>query len=123
MEKIIETDRLILTRLTDTTLEGRDVQWFHENWSDTDATAWRYVRLLLSPQCIWLPYRLDTLPSPISILFRIYSSFSSAVLDDGDLCDLLHALRYLFFSGILFTFATITIQVSSIPANICIHTE
>lgn len=38
---IIETPRLLLVRLTDTSEGSQHVQWFHENWSDDAATAWR----------------------------------------------------------------------------------
>lgn len=41
LESIIETSRLRLTRLTDTSTGSRDLQWYHENWSDPEATKWR----------------------------------------------------------------------------------
>ncbi|KAH7394570.1 GNAT domain-containing protein [Pyrenochaeta sp. MPI-SDFR-AT-0127] len=37
---IIQTARLVLVRLTDTSEGSQHVQWFHENWSDDAATAW-----------------------------------------------------------------------------------
>lgn len=37
---IIHTPRLTLVLLTDTAEGSRHVQWFHENWTDLDATAW-----------------------------------------------------------------------------------
>lgn len=40
---VIETPRLRLVRLTDTTPGSQHVQWFHENWSDPVATGWRYA--------------------------------------------------------------------------------
>lgn len=40
MDTIIHTPRLILIRLTNTTPGSQHVQWFHENWSDPEATAW-----------------------------------------------------------------------------------
>jgi RimJ/RimL family protein N-acetyltransferase len=40
MQAIIQTPRLTLILLTNTTLGSQHVNWFHENWSDADATAW-----------------------------------------------------------------------------------
>jgi RimJ/RimL family protein N-acetyltransferase len=40
MQAIIQTPRLTLILLTNTTLGSQHVKWFHENWSDPDATAW-----------------------------------------------------------------------------------
>jgi RimJ/RimL family protein N-acetyltransferase len=36
----IQTPRLTLLRLTDTSPGSQHVQFFHENWTDPDATAW-----------------------------------------------------------------------------------
>jgi RimJ/RimL family protein N-acetyltransferase len=36
----ITTPRLTLIRLTDSSSGSQHVQWFHENWTDVDATAW-----------------------------------------------------------------------------------
>jgi RimJ/RimL family protein N-acetyltransferase len=36
----IQTPRLTLLRLTDTTPGSQHIQLFHENWTDPDATAW-----------------------------------------------------------------------------------
>lgn len=36
----IQTPRLNLVLLTDTSEGSQDVQWFHEDWTDLDATAW-----------------------------------------------------------------------------------
>lgn len=40
MQSIIQTPRLTLILLSNTSPGSQHVQWFHENWSDTDATAW-----------------------------------------------------------------------------------
>ncbi|KAF1851407.1 uncharacterized protein K460DRAFT_401428 [Cucurbitaria berberidis CBS 394.84] len=40
MNSIFETPRLLLIRLTDTSEGSQHVQWFHENWSNDEATAW-----------------------------------------------------------------------------------
>ncbi|KAF2006739.1 hypothetical protein P154DRAFT_542081 [Amniculicola lignicola CBS 123094] len=40
MEGYIETERLKLIRLAETSEGSQHVQWFHECWSDDDATAW-----------------------------------------------------------------------------------
>jgi RimJ/RimL family protein N-acetyltransferase len=40
MQAIIQTPRLTLILLTTTTPGSKHVNWFHENWSDPDATAW-----------------------------------------------------------------------------------
>ncbi|KAH8728285.1 GNAT domain-containing protein [Phaeosphaeriaceae sp. PMI808] len=39
-QPIIHTPRLTLILLSDTSPGSQHVQWFHENWSDPDATAW-----------------------------------------------------------------------------------
>ncbi|KAH7391123.1 GNAT domain-containing protein [Phaeosphaeria sp. MPI-PUGE-AT-0046c] len=40
MQPIIQSSRLTLIRLIDTSNGSQHVQWFHENWTDTDATIW-----------------------------------------------------------------------------------
>jgi len=46
----IETSRLRLIRLTDTSTGSQHVQWFHEDWSDDITTSWRYASALPSIQ-------------------------------------------------------------------------
>lgn len=36
----IQTERLALIRLTDSSLSGQHLQWFHADWTDPDATSW-----------------------------------------------------------------------------------
>jgi RimJ/RimL family protein N-acetyltransferase len=37
---IIQSERLTLVLLTDTTPDSQHLKWFHENWTDPDATSW-----------------------------------------------------------------------------------
>lgn len=39
---VLETQRLRLIRIHDTSLNGDHLKWFHENWIDPVATSWRY---------------------------------------------------------------------------------
>lgn len=40
MQSIIHSPRLTLIQLIDTSEGSQHVQWFHENWTDPDATIW-----------------------------------------------------------------------------------
>jgi RimJ/RimL family protein N-acetyltransferase len=40
MESILHSPRLTLIQLIDTSKGSQHVQWFHENWTDPDATIW-----------------------------------------------------------------------------------
>lgn len=39
-KEVLETERLRLIRISDTSLNGDHVKWFHTVWCDPDATAW-----------------------------------------------------------------------------------
>lgn len=61
---VIETERLRLIRIWDTSLESEHLKWFHETWKDPVATQWRYVRPYPSLICIFpIPSHL----SPLSL--------------------------------------------------------
>ena len=61
---VIETERLRLIRIWDTSLESDHLKWFHETWKDPVATQWRYVHpsihTYIHIPLSFLPY----LPSP-----------------------------------------------------------
>ncbi|KAL1612787.1 hypothetical protein SLS60_001016 [Paraconiothyrium brasiliense] len=42
-KEVIETERLRLIRISDTSLTGDHLKWFHANWVDPVATSWRYT--------------------------------------------------------------------------------
>ncbi|KAK7181920.1 hypothetical protein DPSP01_009517 [Paraphaeosphaeria sporulosa] len=39
-KEVLETERLRLIRISDTSLDGDHVKWFHTTWSDPVATSW-----------------------------------------------------------------------------------
>lgn len=41
MDSTLETPRLRLIRLTDTSDNSQHLQWFHQLWNDDATTAWR----------------------------------------------------------------------------------
>ncbi|KAF2450661.1 acyl-CoA N-acyltransferase [Karstenula rhodostoma CBS 690.94] len=75
-KEVIETERLRLIRISDTSLDGDHLKWFHETWSDPVATSWSLHGKCstLEESQDWFTVHLKTYDA---ITYIIFSRFSA----------------------------------------------
>ncbi|KAF1969802.1 hypothetical protein BU23DRAFT_234174 [Bimuria novae-zelandiae CBS 107.79] len=75
-KELIETERLRLIRISDTSLSGDHLKWFHANWVDPVATSWSLHGKCntLEESQAWFTERLEKYDAITYIIFARFSA-------------------------------------------------